>query len=53
MFEYYMLQINHLVIMADLLRKYLVDYPKRLPEEIKDLPTEQSPELIEALKQYS
>jgi hypothetical protein len=26
---------------------------QKLPEEVKDLPTEQSPELIEALKQYS
>lgn len=28
-------------------------YYQKLPEEIKDLPTEQSPELMEALKQYS
>jgi len=28
-------------------------YYQKLPEEVKDLPTEQSPELIEALKQYS
>lgn len=34
MAEYYLTQINHVVIMSEMLKKYLRDYPSNLPDEI-------------------